>query len=222
MITSRYVEEVARAGGFRPDVVEKVLRLRNILERLDRHPVTSGSWVLKGGTALNLLYLEVPRLSVDIDINYIGEVDVDRMRAARPEFERALAGTPGVELRVHELPLIGEIAPLIAPALEGPDRCTAVFAATDTMAEACYRAAAGMGLTIPDDLSVVGWGDLDFSARLTPPLSTVHQHPYEMGKRAAELVASGVGESFGTVQPVVDRLPTEFTARSSVGPPPSP
>lgn len=90
MITSRYVEEVACAGGFRPDVVEKVLRLRNVLARLDRHPVTSGAWVLKGGTALNLLYMEVPRLSVDIDINYVGEVDVDRMREARPEFERAL------------------------------------------------------------------------------------------------------------------------------------
>jgi predicted nucleotidyltransferase component of viral defense system len=90
MITSRDVYEVAKTSGFRPDVVEKVLRLRDILSRLDRHPVTSGAWLLKGGTALNLLHLEVPRLSVDIDLNYIGAVDVDEMREARPEFERAL------------------------------------------------------------------------------------------------------------------------------------
>ena len=55
MITSRDVTEAAGASGFRPDVVEKVLRLRGILERLDRHPVTRGAWMLKGGTALNLL-----------------------------------------------------------------------------------------------------------------------------------------------------------------------
>ncbi len=90
MITSRDVYEVAKTSGFRPDVVEKVLRLRGILARLDRHPVTSGAWLLKGGTALNLLHLEVSRLSVDIDLNYIGAVDVDEMRKARPEFERAL------------------------------------------------------------------------------------------------------------------------------------
>lgn len=90
MITSRDVKDTARASGFRPDVVEKVLRLRGILSRLDRHPVTSGAWLLKGGTAMNLLHLEVPRLSVDIDLNYIGAVNVDGMRKARPEFERAL------------------------------------------------------------------------------------------------------------------------------------
>ena len=90
MITSRYVKKTARASGFRPDMVEKALRLRDILARLDRHPVTSDAWLLKGGTALNLLHLEVPRLSVDIDLNYIGAQDVDEMREARPEFERAL------------------------------------------------------------------------------------------------------------------------------------
>ena len=90
MITSRDVNEAAGASGFRPDVVEKVLRLRGILERLDRHPITRGAWLLKGGTALNLLYLEVPRLSVDIDLNFVGAQDVDEMRKARPEFERAL------------------------------------------------------------------------------------------------------------------------------------
>ena len=90
MITSRYVKKTAIASGFRPDMVEKILRLRDILARLDRHPVTSDAWLLKGGTALNLLHLEVPRLSVDIDLNYIGAQDVDEMREARPEFERAL------------------------------------------------------------------------------------------------------------------------------------
>jgi hypothetical protein len=57
VITRSRVEEVARDSGFRPGTVEKVLRLCEILERLDRHPTTRGQWVLKGDTALNLLYL---------------------------------------------------------------------------------------------------------------------------------------------------------------------
>lgn len=91
MITSRDVSRLAGETGFRPDVVEKVLRLLGILGRLDSHPFTRGTWVLKGGTALNLLYLDVPRLSVDIDVNFVGFEEVEQMRLARPDFERALS-----------------------------------------------------------------------------------------------------------------------------------
>jgi predicted nucleotidyltransferase component of viral defense system len=90
MITRRRVEQVAAETGFRADAVEKVLRLCAILERLDRHPTTRGRWLLKGGTALNLLYLDVPRMSVDIDLNFTGAVDREEMLALRPEFESAL------------------------------------------------------------------------------------------------------------------------------------
>lgn len=90
MITSRTVLETAAETGFRSEVVEKVLRLRGILNRLDGHPSSRGMWVLKGGTALNLVYLDVPRLSVDIDVNFVGAEDVEGMRRARPDFERGL------------------------------------------------------------------------------------------------------------------------------------
>jgi hypothetical protein len=90
MITSREVARISAETGFRSEILEKVLRLAGILDRLDRHEVTSGSWLLKDGTALNLLHLDVPRLSVDIDINFVGSQDVDEMRGDRPEFERAL------------------------------------------------------------------------------------------------------------------------------------
>jgi len=84
------VEEVSLQCGFRPAAVEKVLRLCNILRRLDRHPTSEGKWLLKGGTALNLLHLDVPRLSVDIDLNYVGSLDRAGMIAERPGFEAAL------------------------------------------------------------------------------------------------------------------------------------
>jgi hypothetical protein len=91
MITASDVARVASDTGFRADIVEKVLRLHGVLSRLDQHEITHGTWLLKGGTALNLLHLDVPRLSVDIDLNYVGAEEVEAMRLARPEFERALA-----------------------------------------------------------------------------------------------------------------------------------
>lgn len=45
MMTSREVARVADETGFRPDVVEKVLRLHGILRRLASHPMTQGTWV---------------------------------------------------------------------------------------------------------------------------------------------------------------------------------
>ncbi len=90
MITAREVTAIARETGFRLEIVEKVLRLVGILDRIDCHDQLAGAWLLKGGTALNLLHLEVPRLSVDIDLNYVGFSDVEAMREARPVFERAL------------------------------------------------------------------------------------------------------------------------------------
>jgi predicted nucleotidyltransferase component of viral defense system len=85
------VRRTASATGFREDAVEKVLYLTAILARFGVHPDLRNAWVLKGGTALNLFHLDVPRLSVDIDVNYIGAADLAAMQSARPAFERAVA-----------------------------------------------------------------------------------------------------------------------------------
>jgi hypothetical protein len=90
MILRGEVDRIARESGFQPLSVEKVLRLVQVLARLDTHPTTTGQWLLKGGTALNLLHFDVPRMSVDIDLNYIGVSDRNAMIAARPSFEAAL------------------------------------------------------------------------------------------------------------------------------------
>ncbi len=62
----------AKETGFRPDVLEKVVHLLGLLEILGNHPFLKEKLVLKGGTALNLFVFNVPRLSVDIDLNYRG------------------------------------------------------------------------------------------------------------------------------------------------------
>ncbi len=85
------LRKAAADSGFRPEPLEKVLRLLEILQRLDRHEVSTEQWVLKGGTALNLFYLDLPRLSIDVDVNFIGVAQVEALPRARELFERALA-----------------------------------------------------------------------------------------------------------------------------------
>lgn len=89
---------------------------------------------------------------------------------------------------------------------------SAVFAANDRMALGVYRAAFEAGLRIPDDLSVVGFDDLAFAAYLTPPLSTLRQPAYELGRRAAAAVL----DLLGGKTPVSAVLPCAYVARASV------
>ncbi len=91
MIGATRIRRLAAEGGYREEIVEKVLYLQAILRQLARHPDLESAWALKGGTALNLFFLDVPRLSVDIDINYVGRGELDAMQAARPAFEAAVA-----------------------------------------------------------------------------------------------------------------------------------
>jgi predicted nucleotidyltransferase component of viral defense system len=76
--------------GFQPQVADKVIRLVLVLDRLSTHPFAKDRLCLHGGTALNLFVLGVPRLSVDIDLNYIGSTDRTRMLDERPAIERAV------------------------------------------------------------------------------------------------------------------------------------
>jgi hypothetical protein len=92
----------ASATGFRPDVLEKALQVLGLLEALHGHPLLKGRLALKGGTALNLFLFDVPRLSVDVDVNYIGSEERDAMVAERPRIEvavRAVLSREGFEVR---------------------------------------------------------------------------------------------------------------------------
>ena len=80
----------AQATGFRPDVLEKVAHLLGLLNAIRSHPFLRGKLALKGGTALNLFVFDVPRLSVDIDLNYVGTESRLAMLEERPRLEDAL------------------------------------------------------------------------------------------------------------------------------------
>jgi len=80
----------AAAARFQAESLEKVHRLIELLEALRSHPFLKTRIVLKGGTALNLFVFDAPRLSVDIDLNYIGAVDRETMLSERPKIDEAV------------------------------------------------------------------------------------------------------------------------------------
>lgn len=80
----------ASKTGFRPEILEKVYHLLALLDGFRSHPFLKERFALKGGTALNLFLFNVPRLSVDIDLNYVGGPDLDTLQRERPTFEQAV------------------------------------------------------------------------------------------------------------------------------------
>lgn len=100
-----------------------------------------------------------------------------------------------------------------------PDRPTAVFAGNDQQALSTYRAAAALGLRVPDDLSVVGFDDLPFAEWVTPRLTTVRTPLADMSALAARMVLQLLdGE-----QPPSTRVEvaSELLPRESTAPPPA-
>jgi len=101
-------EGLARAvasSGFREDYLEKSIRLLYLLEAIKDDLFLRSRLVLKGGTALNLFIMELPRLSVDIDLNYIGSPEREVMLEERPLVERTFQAICGRErFRVRRIP----------------------------------------------------------------------------------------------------------------------
>ncbi len=69
-----------------------------------------------------------------------------------------------------------------------PSRPTAVYAASDTIAIGLMQAAFQSGIAIPDRLSIVGFDNIDIASFTVPPLTTVSQGGFEMGRVAANLL----------------------------------
>jgi DNA-binding LacI/PurR family transcriptional regulator len=88
----------------------------------------------------------------------------------------------------------------------------AVVAANDQMAVGAYTAIRERGLTVPDDIAVVGFDDNYFGLTATPPLTTVHQPSVELGTTMAEVLVKLIQH-----EPVdrVTILPTSLIVRQS-------
>lgn len=97
--------------------------------------------------------------------------------------------------------------------LEDSPHPTALFAASDELAMGAYRALAEHGLLVPHDISIVGFDDIEASAYVTPPLTTVHQPFSELGRQAFSLLLMMLDGD--QLDPPDVLLPAELVIRAS-------
>lgn len=99
-----------------------------------------------------------------------------------------------------------------------PDPPTAIFCANDMMAVGAMGALSALGLSIPDDVSLVGYNDIEIVRHLRPALTTCRVPSYELGKRAVETLTDIVlvGRPH---RAMVTKLECPLVARESVAPP---
>ncbi len=138
-------------------------------------------------------------------------------RDRRSCFADAMRGYPGVKVHYVEVSFRHHHLDLLRETLAALPKVTAVYCATDGVAEEVYQIATELGRSIPEDLTVIGYGNLDFGTRLNPTLSTVRQRPYRMGTAAANLIIDRI-ESEVVMSPRVERLAVEFIGRDSSAP----
>lgn len=84
------LDERASEYGFQRDAFEKVLRLKRILEFFQSDEILTNHLILKGGTAINLTVFALPRLSVDIDMDYIPNDSKEEMKANRVKIDKTI------------------------------------------------------------------------------------------------------------------------------------
>jgi DNA-binding LacI/PurR family transcriptional regulator len=99
-----------------------------------------------------------------------------------------------------------------------PDPPTAVFVHNDVLAMGAMHAIRQAGLSVPEDVSIVGYDDLASSAYIAPPLTTVRLPKEGMGRRGAKRVLQ-LARREGALEPYTEFLPVELVVRASTAPP---
>lgn len=99
--------------------------------------------------------------------------------------------------------------------LTGPQRPTAIICGNDVLAAGAMRGAREMGLSIPGDLSVTGFDDIDLATAVTPQLATVRVPHRRMGAAAGELLLKWIETGH---RPESITFPACFLQRESLGP----
>lgn len=87
---ARTIRRLAQETLFQAPRLEKVIRLTDFIAEIARHHVLGDRLRLKGGTALNVYHLDLPRLSVDADFNFQSHVEARDLPAAKRDVEKAL------------------------------------------------------------------------------------------------------------------------------------
>jgi LacI family transcriptional regulator len=148
-----------------------------------------------------------------------GWLATEERRAAYHASLAAAGIRPEPAFEVASDPEAGPGAQAAAALLDLPEPPTAIFAFNDSIAFGALRAARARGLRVPEDLSVVGFDDIEPATLVTPTLTTVHQPLSEMGRTAVNVLVR-LFERRASETPHIE-LGTRLVVRESTGPPPS-
>jgi LacI family transcriptional regulator len=138
----------------------------------------------------------------------------------RRGYHAALASAgilPDPALEVESIPEIGPGREAAAHLLDLPEPPTAIFAFNDNIAIGAIQAARARGVSVPGDLSIVGFDDVEHATIVTPTLTTVRQPLAEMGRTGVSLLNRLLErQRFETLHV---ELATRLVVRESTGPP---
>ena len=101
--------------------------------------------------------------------------------------------------------------------LDLDDPPTAIVCSSDLEAFGALQVARERGLSVPEDLSIIGFDDIPEAAYVTPPLTTVRQPMLDMGRMSAELLMDSISGS--AIPTLTVELPTELVVRGTTAPP---
>ena len=96
-----------------------------------------------------------------------------------------------------------------------PEPPTAIFAASDTQAAGVLEAARDAGMAVPQDLSVIGYDDIELAEHLG--LTTIQQLLFESGERGVRALLEVISNP--GLKPISDVLPTKLIVRNTTAPP---
>ena len=142
----------------------------------------------------------------------------DRVDGARAELTEANVQLADEDFIVSRDAVVLESSAVahLARRLKGPNRPTAVVAGGFYLALGTMQAIHNAGLSIPKDISLVGFDDPVSAALLNPPLTTVRQPLEDMARRAYEVIFRAMNQGANGMS--FDRLPAELVVRESTSP----
>jgi alanine racemase len=159
-----------------------------------------------------VLIAEHPELGVDERSG----ISARRLRGIRDGFRAAAAANNGdaVRLRVASSPVSEEGGRATFADLYADGLPSAIIAINDVTAIGILVAAREFGLSVPDDLSIVGYDDIPAAAWTAPALTTVHQPIREKGRLAARRLVDRLRDGDGR-GPITEVLPTRLVVRGT-------
>src|SRR5699024_6133952 len=151
----------------------------------------------------------------------IGYIGLDRLAdtlvTRRTKLEQALAQN-GATISQNELNLPSVRAGLVAEKIESwmPSDITALVCGDEILAYGALSACKSLGISVPQDLSIISFNDLEPAALVAPSLTSIHMPGYQIGALAGKLLADRIAGGPATTQ----TLATHLVMRASTGPPP--